>query len=337
SQNKGIYNLTLSASSDPLGCRLNPASGVYVHFYDNDPGQVFTRWNQVMLEATAIGRASLEIHYGRGPARTYAVGTSNGGYQVRRAMETAPDLFDGGIDWEGTFVDPVAANILSTLPPAILNYPDYVASGYNPASTAAKNMRDAGYPPDLTVTSGTTTTSLWGLYSDQFWEVTQCQWQKRLDPAYDTYAAGTGTYSYLDRLPNSDVGADIAAFATTGRIRRPLITVAGTMDGLLPIDVHARAYARKVEAALGDADRPHGQDAPEYRLYEVQNGNHIETYATTFPQLQYIEPHAQKAFDLLVAKVEFASPLPVSQCIAVGGQIAATPAQPGHCASLLAQ
>jgi hypothetical protein len=339
SQNKGIYNLKLTTLSDPLGCRLNPASGVYVHFFDNDPGQVFARWNEVMLAATAIGRSSLEIRYGRGPARTYAVGTSNGGYQVRRAVETAPELFDGGVDWEGTFVDPVAANLLSTLPPAILNFPDYVSSGYDPASTAAKNIRAAGYPPDLTMAAGATTTSLWGLYSAQFWEVTQCQWQKRLDPSYDTYGAGTGTYSYLDRLPASDVGASIAAFATTGRIKRPLITVAGTLDGLLPIDVHARAYARKVEAARdrdGDGDRSRDRDAPDYRLYEVQNGNHIETYATTFPQLQYIEPHAQKAFDLLVARVELAVPLPLSQCIPSGGQIAATPAQPGHCASLLA-
>jgi 3HB-oligomer hydrolase (3HBOH) len=339
SQNKGIYNLTLSTSSDPLGCRLNPNSGVFVHFFDNDPGQEFTRWNQVMLEATTIGRSSLEIRYGRGPARTYAVGTSNGGYQVRRAVETAPDLFDGGVDWEGTFVDPVAANLLSTLPPAILNYPDYAASGFSAASTAFKNMRDAGYPPDITTTSSTgVTTSLWGLYSAQFWEVTQCQWQKRLDPTYDTYGAGTGTYSYLDRLPSTDVGANIAAFATIGRIKRPLITVAGTMDGLLPIDVHARAYARKVEAALdhdGDGDGDHHDHGPDYRLYEVQNGNHIETYAVTFPQLQYIQPHAQKAFDLLVAGVELAAPLPPSQCIPVGGQITAAPAQPGHCESLL--
>ena len=34
-------------------------------------------------------------------------------------------------------------------------------------------------------------------------------------------------------------------------IKRPLITVAGTMDALLPIDGHDRAYARKVEAARG--------------------------------------------------------------------------------------
>src|SRR5260370_28763181 len=115
------------------------------------------------------------------------------------------------------------------------------------------------------------------------------------------------------------------------------------MDALLPIDVHARAYARKVAAALrrdeddrDQAFRPFEERPPEYRLYEVQNGNHIETFATTFPQLQFIEPHAQKAFDLLVFKVELATALPPSQCIPVDGQIAAAPAQPGHCASLLA-
>jgi hypothetical protein len=132
-------------------------------------------------------------------------------------------------------VDPVAANILSGLPPAILNFPDDTASGFNPNSTAVKNIIVTGYPPDLV--SGAS--SLWGLYWAQFWEVTLCQWQKRLDPSYDTYGPGTGTYSYIDRLSASDVGAHLTAITTTGDIGKPLITVAGTMDALLPIDLHA--------------------------------------------------------------------------------------------------
>src|SRR5205823_6299246 len=214
------------------------------------------------------------------------------------------------------------------LPPAILNFPDYAASGLNGAGTAAKNIMAAGYPPDIVLG----TASLWGLYNAQFWEVTQCQWQKRLDPAYDTYVSGTGTYNYVSRLSFSDVGAQLAAFATTGQIRRPLVTVAGTMDGLLPIDHHARAYARKVAAAR------HGKDGDDehapYRLYEVQNGNHIETYADFFPQLEIIEPHAQRAFDLLVSHVEGRADLPASQCIPHRGTISTSPAQPGHCANL---
>jgi hypothetical protein len=194
----------------------------------------------------------------------------------------------------------------------------------------------AGYPPDIIAAPLT----LWNRYSNSFWEVTQCQWQKRLDPAYDTYGSGTGTYNYVSRLSFSDVGAQFAAFATTGKIRRPLVTVAGTMDALLPIDHHARAYARKVASASKqkrDDDERNGRrddDRPAYRLYEIQNGNHIETFQDFFPQLELIEPHAQRAFDLLVNQVEHNVPLPPDQCVPRGGSIAGSPAQAGHCASL---
>jgi Tannase and feruloyl esterase/3HB-oligomer hydrolase (3HBOH) len=332
SQNKGVLNLRLSTAADPQGCRLNPSSTTYVHFYDDDPGLPFTRWAPALAEAARLARRGVEAHYGQPAQHTYAVGTSNGGYQVRRAVESYPELFDGAVDWEGTFVDEQGPNLLTDLPAAILNFPDYQAAHFDPASTAAANIRAAGYPPDLV--SGTT--SLWGLYSAQFWEVTQCQWQKRLDPGYDTYGSGTGTYNYVARRSASDVGAQLAAFATTGRIRRPLITVAGTMDGLLPIDHHARAYARLVEASLARRERDDGDDRPPYRLYEVQNGNHIETYQVTFPQLELIEPHAQRAFELLVDAVEHHAELPPSQCVPRGGAIAASPVQPGHCAALLA-
>ena len=335
SQNKGVLNFYLTTAADPLGCRLNPASTIFVHFYANDPGQEFTRWTGFMIEAARIGKNAVTANYGRSASRTYAVGTSNGGYQVRRALETAPELFGGGVDWEGTYVDPVGPNILSALPPAILNFPDYVASLYNPNSTAAENIVLAGYPPDIVSGSN----SLWGLYWAQFWEVTLCQWQKRLDPSYNTYVSGTGTYSYVDRLSVSDVGAQLSAIATTGDIGKPLITVAGTMDALLPINLNARAYARAVAAAQSGEDRG-GLDGggnkprPAYRLYEVQNGNHIETYKDTFPQLELIQPHAQHAFDLLADSVEHGSTLPPDQCIPRGGSIATSPIQPGHCANL---
>jgi 3HB-oligomer hydrolase (3HBOH) len=340
SQNKGVLNLQFSTSADPLACRLNPDSPLFVRFYDNENGQPFTRWASFMAQAAMLARRGVEAHYGREARRTYAVGTSNGGYQVRRALELFPSLFDGGVDWEGTFVDAGAPNLLTDLPPAILNFPDYVAGGFNATSTAAKNIRAAGYPPDIVKSPS----SLWKRYSDQFWEVTQCQWQKRLDPTYDTYGSGTGTYNYIARLSVSDVGAQMAAFATTGRMRKPLITVAGTLDALLPIDHHARAYARKVAEAQAERDDD-GDDKPAYRLYEVQNGNHIENYkdlpganaalAPSFPEtLEFIEPHAQAAFDLLVKAVENRASLPASQCIPRGGQISATPAEPGHCANL---
>jgi hypothetical protein len=337
SQNKGVLNLQLSSASDPLACRLNPSSGVFVRFYDNEANQPFTRWAQFIVLAAQIATDGVKAAYGPPPRYTYAVGTSNGGYQVRRALETGKNLFDGGVDWEGTFVDEHAPNLLTDLPAAILNFPDYVASGRSPTSTAAKNIMAAGYPPDIV----TATSSLWTTNSNSFWEVTQCQWQKRLDPAYNTYGSGPGNYNYVQRLSYSDVGDEMAAFATSGDIQAPLITVAGTMDSLLPIDHHARAYARKVAAAQDDGkdngnddgNDGKGKKQPAYRLYEVQNGNHVDSNQALFPSLELITPHAQKAFDLMVNFVENKVALPPDQCIPRGGAIAAAPTQPGHCAT----
>src|SRR5439155_26133648 len=36
SQNKGVLNLQFSTAADPLACRLNPASSLFVRFYDNE-------------------------------------------------------------------------------------------------------------------------------------------------------------------------------------------------------------------------------------------------------------------------------------------------------------
>jgi hypothetical protein len=336
SQNKGVYGFFFtSALTDPLACRFSPTflSTLFLHFYDDDPGKPFTQWGQYMIDTAKLARSGVGALYGSGPRFTYAVGTSNGGYQVRRAVELAPQLFDGGVDWEGTYVDADTPNILSDLPPAVLNFPDYVTSGFSAASTAAKNIQLAGYPPDIVGAA----TTLWKLHFENYWELTACQWQKRLDPAYNTYGtdgSGLATYNYVSRLSVSDVGAQLDAFATTGLIQKPLITVAGTEDSLLPIDHHARAYARAVAASLAAQPGAPHRPQPAYRLYEVQNGNHIESYKNFFPSLEYILPHAQHAFDLLVSSVEQGAALPPDQCIPRGGAITAAPSQAGHCANL---
>ena len=105
------------------------------------------------------------------------------------------------------------------------------------------------------------------------------------------------------------------------------------MDALLPIRHQARAYEAAVDASRKGND--HHRNA-QYRLYEVQNGNHIEAYVTPFPELVVIQPHAQKAFDLLVEHVENNAPLPPSQCIPKGDAISSNPSEPGNCTQLLA-
>ena len=341
SQNKGILNLFLSTADDRLACRLNPDSTIYAHFYALSPEdgvrpeRTWTDWTDYMLEVARLARGAIQTHYGRPPRYTYAVGTSNGGYQVRRAIETAPELFSGGVDWEGTF----PKNVLDYLPPAIRNMPDYIASGYDPDSQAARNIRAAGFAPDIFNDAGM---SLWKLYSDSYWEVTACEWQKEFDFTYDTYGAGLGNYDFLQRAEITAVRERFSHFETTGKITRPLITLAGTLDALLPIQRQARPYAESVRQHLheGENDDHHENDhRPQYRLYEIQNGNHIEFYRNRmgieFTQLEYIQPHAQHAFDLLVRHVEHHAQLPPDQCVPRGVSISDHPRERGHCSRLL--
>ena len=341
SQNKGQYNLyfvslasATQPASDPLACRLNPDSLTWVHWYVNDPGKSFAEWTTYMLATAKLAQGAAKATYQRMPRRTYAVGTSNGGYQVRRAIEEAPDLFDGGVDWEGTFIDAEGPNLLIDLPPAIKHFPAYRASGYDPDSEAAQAIRAAGYPPDIVkpATATTPADSIWLRNYNSYWEVTACQWQQQVDPTYATYAAGLGNYDYATRSQDPGVLGVMVDIENTGKIKKPLVTVAGTMDTLLPIVRHARAYEAKVNASRKGNN---AQRSAQYRLYEVQNGNHIEGYIPSFPQLVLLQPHAQKAFDLLVSHVETNAPLPPSQCVPKNGAISASPSQPGHCTELL--
>ncbi len=335
SQNKGILNLFLSTAADPLACRLNPDSALFAHPYALGPEtavrpeRTWTDWTDYIVETARLARGAIRTHYGRPPRYTYAVGTSNGGYQVRRAIENAPELFSGGIDWEGTYI----RNILIDLPPAIRNLPDYVASGYDPESQAARNIRAAGYPPDIFNAAGM---SLWKQYSDSFWEFTQCLFQKEFDFTYDTYGAGPGNYDFHQRAEITAVDERVSHVQTTGQIQRPLITLAGTLDALLPIQRHARVYAETVRRHHREGEH---ENAPQYRLYEIQNGNHIEFYKNrpgiAFDQLEFIQPHAQHAFDLLVSHVEHHTRLPPDQCVPRGGSISDHPSERGHCSRLL--
>jgi hypothetical protein len=325
SQNKGVFNFQLTTPADPLGCRLNPASPIFVRFYANEPDKPFTQWTDYIIQTARLARDVAKAQYHHPPRYTYAVGTSNGGYQVRRAIEEAPQLFDGGVDWEGTLAGPP---VLIDLPVMLQHFPAYILSGFDPDSAAAQAIRAAGYPPDIV--SGPF--SFWGLHYSAFYEVTMCQWQKRFDPAYDTYAAGLANYDYAARVAVSDVEEQLAEVEPTGKIKRPLVSLIGTMDALLPIDRHARAYQAKVAASReGNNEHRHAQ----FRLWEIQNGNHLETFKNFFPQLEFIMPHAQHAFDLLVDHVEHGDALPPDQCVPRGGAISPAPLEPGHCAERL--
>ena len=76
---------------------------------------------------------------GAAPGRMYVAGISNGGYLARWQLENRPDLYDGGLDWEGSLFRADGPNLLTYLPTALKNYPAYAATG-----DAGRARRDGG-------------------------------------------------------------------------------------------------------------------------------------------------------------------------------------------------
>ena len=333
SQNKGMLNFEPSDISNPNACPPRPLADAeagsdanqLLYFHLLDSGNSLAEWGERINQAALIAKALIEAHYGWKPSRTYAMGVSNGGYQVRKAIEDHPETFDGGVEWEAVLWQRNGPNFIGELPVGLKQFPSYRDKHLNPNSPEAKAIQAADFPPDL-VENGT---SLWNLNRSRLWELTECLYVRKLDPDYDAQPDFTAlaNYDYVTR-PES-VRKTIATFANNGIVRRPLISVHGTLDALIPLKGHARPYKALVEA------KGYGQN---YRLYEVQNGNHLDSLkgskAEQLPDLELIQPHAHKAFELLEAWVERGIAPPPSQCIQRGGSIVDRP-QATECEILL--
>jgi pimeloyl-ACP methyl ester carboxylesterase len=342
STNKGTLNFFFTEPLiDPLACRLSPPTAAtslaYVHFYLAEPKDTITEWFRRTLEATELAQAALEAYQARALERTYLIGISNGGHVVRRLLAESPQMYDGGIDWEGVYWQPGGPNILIDLPAALRPYRDYVLSGFNRTGAAHQAIVAAGYPPDIFANPPTPANtfspivgSLYETQANNYWDVTTCVFAKEVDPAYQ---GPPEEYDYAGRLQPFHLSQRVKRIATDGDIRKPLITLQGTIDALLPINRHARPFRNAVVAA--------GR-ASQHRLYEVQNGNHIERYRQSccnFTQLEFLQPHAHDSFQRLVGWIESGITPPASQCIPRGGAIIDNPGvagRPERCSTLLA-
>jgi hypothetical protein len=107
SQNKGMQNFSATDSSNPHACPLHPVADAsagssanpLVYFFLLDQDRSLTEWGERMNQSALIARDLIREHYGTHPSRIYAMGVSNGGYQVRKAIEDHPETFDGGVEW----------------------------------------------------------------------------------------------------------------------------------------------------------------------------------------------------------------------------------------------
>jgi hypothetical protein len=271
------------------------------------PGDAIVEWNQRVTQLTRAAKAVAARHYGHAPRRTYAAGISNGGYLVRWQLENHPELYDGGVDWEGTLWNPGKPSLLTFLPPALRAYPRYAATG-DPAAHA--DLLAAGFAPGSEF--------LWDFHYRIYWDLTQRIYREELDPGYDGAvqagaafcASGTpacdADYDYPNR-PRA-VREAVARIGLTGRIGRPLLTLHGTLDTLLPITHDSDVYAGMIR----DRHR-----AGLFRYYRVEGGNHVDGLYDAYPdRLRPILPCFRSAFTALTGWVDAGHAPPPSRTLA---------------------
>jgi hypothetical protein len=278
-------------------------------FYrDGDrPGDAVAEWHERLTQLTVAVKEALRERFGNGPERTYLAGISNGGYLVRWQLENRPELYDGGVDWEGTLFTPDGPNLFTYLPTAVR---------YALGRATADDMYGAGFARG--------SEALWPYHQSMYWGVTQKTYRAHFDPAYDPACpggtAGTDLSEILACCP-SDAGYDawfagpgsrdvhdaLARVSLTGKIGKPLLTLHGTLDSLLPISLHGDVYARMVAAQHRDG---------LHRYYRIEGGNHVDGLMGLDPQhLRPMLPCFRSAFDALTAWVESGQQPPPSRTV----------------------
>ncbi|POX47087.1 tannase/feruloyl esterase family alpha/beta hydrolase [Streptomyces sp. Ru72] len=257
------------------------------------PGDAVAEWNRRTTQLTLAAKRVAAQRYGRAPRRTYMTGISNGGYLTRWQLEHHPELYDGGVDWEGALWTADGPNLLTSLP---------VAVARTLGSARDEDLYAAGFARGSEF--------LWPYHEKAYWGITQKIYRAEFDPAYDPTcpgaSAGSTTAQILAPCP-SDAAYDYAArpasvhravarVALTGRIGKPLITLHGDLDALLPKSTDSDVYARMVrEAGRG----------PLHRFYTVAGGTHVDGLYDSYPdRLRPILPCYRAAFDALTTWVE---------------------------------
>ncbi|EHR63043.1 3-hydroxybutyrate oligomer hydrolase family protein [Saccharomonospora cyanea] len=283
-------------------------TGLEFHTDGRRPGDAIAEWNRRVTQLARAAKATVTRHYHRRPSTTLVTGLSNGGYLVRWQLENHPELYDGGVDWEGTLWSARGPNLVEYLPEALSAYPRY-ADGGDDADAAHAELVAAGFPAGSEF--------LWPYHYEIYWDLTQRIYREEIDPAFDgDTVAGTpfcepGTpacdadYDYRER-PES-VHEAVERIGLTGRIGKPLLTLHGTLDVLLPIGEDSDVYARMVR----EQGRGH-----LHRYYRIADGTHTDSLVDTHPdRLRALTPCHRTAFEALEAYLADGTPLPASATI----------------------
>ncbi len=329
SSNKGIpYNGVLEAAADtpdPANAYPIPfdafglrAAGAVVRIGALTPRTVRVgEWHLDLPRLIEAARDHVRIVTGRVPRTTYALGLSMGGGQVRRLLETRPDLVDGGVEWASPYWSR-AGSILHYLPAFLRAMPAYVRSGFRDDAARAA-IEAAGFPPDR-LQDDAAHPSLWNdHYANQapfYADLSVYVFGRLLDAGLDAWAgvppnladpvsgAGSGPPNArgfalpAERaayVPSAAARAELATFEQTGAIERPLIGIAGDADVFITPQKNIEPYASAVRAA----GRAH-----KYWPYVVRGGTHVDGYVAFGYGLQPMVPFVWAALERLERIVE---------------------------------
>lgn len=295
--NRHQYSLDRSISDWVLGqgyaFAATDKGNTGTEFYQDGtrPGDAIVEWNDRVTQLTRAAKVAVTTHYGRRPARTLMTGLSNGGYLVRWQLENHPELYDAGVDWEGTLWRADGPNLFTYLPVALREYPSYAATG-DPEAHAA--MLKAGFAAGSEF--------LWPFHYAVYWGLTQRIYREEFDPGY---TGDDADYDYASRP--AAVHDAVARVSLTGRIGRPLFTLHGTLDSLLPIATDSDVYARMVDEQHRGA---------MFRYYRIADGNHVDGLYDTYPdRLRPILPCYRAAFTAMAGWLDHRTPPPPSTTV----------------------
>ena len=265
---------------------------VGISFWQHAPGNTLQRWMDEFFAITDHAREAIAHVHHREPEAVYAVGLSNGGNQVRFALERS-DRYHGGLCWNGVLWTP-RHNLLRQLPEAVKAF----------ESRDTGRLEALGFPPDVPGMSGG---SLYAKNFATYWVVTAWLHAMLFDPQTST-AYGDVSVPEPAEAWNGNIGdwrvdrskvilERIGAYAHTGTIRAKMIDIASEYDHLLPPKMHFYPYGELVEAA---------GCAAMYRSELIPNAQHVDSWSEdpNYPQMHPAHPRVMAAFDELVRWVE---------------------------------
>jgi hypothetical protein len=275
-------------------------TGAFFFRDGKEPGDAIREWHRRTTQVARAAQSVVRQAYGRPARHTYMTGVSNGGYLTRWQLENEPGVFDGGVESEGTLFE-AGNTLLGSLPAALRAYPVFRDSTGAAKEAARQRMYAAGFEPGSEL--------LWDLHHRVYWDLTQRIYREELDPTYDggleagitptcpLGALGCATDTQYDVSTRPAVADALRGLTLTGKLKRPMLSLHGDLDTLLPIDLHGTRYAELV--AEQKRMRLH-------RLYVVERGQHVDSFVTLFPAgaLRAMLPCYTDAFDALVAWVE---------------------------------